>query len=316
MKPPVFIGSSRESESYVKIIEKELSQDLAIDKWYDGFFDPGTVTYEQLFRKSICYKYAIFVGGKDDLVERISTGEKSIKIRDNVYYELGLYAGILSPNRVFFFVHKDAKIATDFEGFTCLMFKDEQDVVKGCKTVLSQIKRKENESQVTLLPTVPQAVNYFNNYVKPVCEKLAIRSFVKIKRKDYYIKPNQSKLKIVFPDDLSLNWREYAKYYYSTNDYSIVRIKASYREFDVYARKNRIKKDKVFEGCMSVDAMTIVYDVIHAVMATGTLNATVDEQQARLKEARVFYSTLKKLVEENVYTKKLVEIVEPVWMKA
>ena len=315
MKPTVFIGSSTESVKYANCIKDELDDKLDITIWNDNFFEPGNVTYDVLYKKSICFKYAVFIGGKDDIVFRPSKQEEKIKPRDNVYYEMGLYAGILSPRRTFFFADREVQLASDFMGVTCFMFSNEQEVRENCQILLEKIMKEEENSELTLLPTVPGAVAYFNGFVRPACQKLQQDKKVQIGEKLFDIDPKKSELKIVFPEDLSVNWKDHAEIYYREHGYSRVDIDASYRTLDVQAEKEQIIKNGVFRGCMSVDAMQIVYQVIHEILNAGIAAPKSDEMTARKKEACVFYTTLKNLVLSDEYTRNMVKIVEPDWMR-
>lgn len=317
MKPPVFIGSSSESSEYAELIRQALDKELDITLWTDKrFFKPGSGTYETLYRKSICFKYAVFVAGKDDIVFRPLKRKLNFKARDNVYYEMGLYSGILSPGRTFFLVHKDVKIASDFLGVTCLKFSNTRELKEKCQDLLKRIKEKEEESAVTFLPTVPLAEAYYNNYIRPVCMDLLENHRVKIEDKEYQVDQTNLELKIVFPEKVSDDWHEYANLYYRQNNYSIAEIKAGYREFDVYVKKEEVTKNGIFRGCMSVDTMKIVYQVIHRVLSGGSFtDFEQDEMIARKKEACVFYDTLKKLIETGTCTRNIVKVIQPDWAK-
>ena len=165
MKPQVFIGSSSESVHIAEIVTRVLEPEYECVIWQNGFFELNKSTYDNLVEKSICFDYAVFVGGPDDFVERSSTGEKKVGIRDNVYLELGLYGGILSKERSYFLVHNNCKTATDLMGLTLLYYGDEKQAEECCKDIKKKIEKEEKLSRITLLPSTSLAFGYYENFL-------------------------------------------------------------------------------------------------------------------------------------------------------
>ena len=124
MKHRVFIGSSKESEEIAITVSEFLSGDYECVVWNNGFFGINKGTYESLAKNAVAFDYAIYIGGKDDLSVRLKSRKVKISPRDNVYLELGLYAGILSPARSYFLIDEKCKIASDLLGITVLRYSN------------------------------------------------------------------------------------------------------------------------------------------------------------------------------------------------
>jgi predicted nucleotide-binding protein len=114
----LFIGSSTEAIPLVKAIEVALaSEDIALRPWYEGVFEPSSMTLDTLITHAQEADFAVFVFGPDDHIVSRDTELKGP--RDNVVFELGLFMGRLERKRAFVISGPmDLKIPSDLAGLT------------------------------------------------------------------------------------------------------------------------------------------------------------------------------------------------------
>ncbi len=119
MKPRVFIGSSVEHVDLAYAVQEGLEYDVEATVWTQGVFQPSRGTMAALVDQLDVADFAIFVMAPDDLTamrkEIVST------VRDNVIFELGLFAGRLGQERCFIVTPRNADdlhLPTDLLGIT------------------------------------------------------------------------------------------------------------------------------------------------------------------------------------------------------
>jgi hypothetical protein len=96
----IFIGSSRESLEVARAVRAELADDYSITLWTDiDAFALGNTTIESLEKATTTNDFAILILEGNDIVQ--SRGDESVMPRDNVLFELGMFMGALSRQRVF-----------------------------------------------------------------------------------------------------------------------------------------------------------------------------------------------------------------------
>lgn len=112
----VFLGSSSEADSVMRSLEAQLSDRGFIPVPWQGSFGLARNTLSELWRWAHKVDFAVFVWAADSILE--DRGHRSWTTRDNVIYEAGLFAGVLSPKRVFLVVEagSDVKIPSDYLG--------------------------------------------------------------------------------------------------------------------------------------------------------------------------------------------------------
>ncbi len=97
-KPRVFIGSSSESKPIADQLQERLADSADVDVWDQNVFTPNTSIFESLIEIADKYDFAVFVFAKDD--DTIIRGRRKGKVRDNVLFEYGIFAGRLGKDRV------------------------------------------------------------------------------------------------------------------------------------------------------------------------------------------------------------------------
>src|SRR5438093_1454020 len=118
-RPSVFVASSSEGLDVAYAIQENLERDAETTVWPQGVFELSATNLTSLIKALARSDFGIFVFTPDDRV-RIRKTIKSA-VRDNVVFELGLFAGRLGPSRVFIVVPNranDLRIPTDLLGVT------------------------------------------------------------------------------------------------------------------------------------------------------------------------------------------------------
>ena len=118
-RPSVFVGSSVEGLPVAYAIQENLSHDGEVTVWPQGVFDLSKSTIQSLAEQLGKSDFGIFVFTPNDRTRL--RGKTSSTVRDNVVFELGLFAGRLDIERTFIVLPDDGKdlhIPTDLTGVT------------------------------------------------------------------------------------------------------------------------------------------------------------------------------------------------------
>ena len=116
MKPKVFIGSSVEGLNIAYAIQQNLTHCAEPTVWDQGIFELSKTTIENLIQAVERSDFGIFVFSPDD--ETLIRGKAYNTVRDNVMFEMGLFLGKLSREKVFFIIPEgiDLHLPTDLLG--------------------------------------------------------------------------------------------------------------------------------------------------------------------------------------------------------
>jgi hypoxanthine phosphoribosyltransferase len=119
-KPKVFVGSSKEQLAIANEIQRklELDNEAEVTIWTDNIFDLSTSTLEALEKALKSVHFGVFILAPDDRFK--IRGKNYAGPRDNVIFELGLFAGKLGYRRTFILQPKgqDLRLPTDLLGIT------------------------------------------------------------------------------------------------------------------------------------------------------------------------------------------------------
>lgn len=305
MKQKIFIGSSSESAKVATYVKKMMEPDYDCTVWNEGFFEMNESTYHNLVKRSIAYDYAIFIGGADDLIFRKSKKERRYGARDNVYFELGLYAGILSPERSFFLFHEKCKVASDLFGITLMSYSKEKDVEECCEKLKKQIEVEDQLSRITLLPSTSLAYGYYDNFIHGACRAIEEVEQLIVEGKEYQVASMKKSLEIVFPMTTVEDWKDWATLYYKRNRLEKVTLKNFPRDFSVYIDKDGLSNNelRVIDIPQTLRSSFYCVDQMAAKNYTGE---KVVSKSAKLREIRNFKKTLKMLILKDSYAKKYI----------
>jgi hypothetical protein len=129
MKPRLFIASSVERLDLAYAVQEGLEHDVEATVWSQGVFAPSRTVMASLVDELDQSDFGLFILAPDD-VTAIRDSKKPT-VRDNVVFELGLFAGRLGIDRCFLIVPRgveDLHLPTDLLGLTPATFEpDRQD---------------------------------------------------------------------------------------------------------------------------------------------------------------------------------------------
>lgn len=128
MKPRIFIGSSGESLDIAHSVQEALEPVADTIVWDQGVFQPSMTTLEAIFQALDSSDFGIFILGADDVTTLRGSQVKTA--RDNVLFELGIFAGRIGIGKTFFMVPDGVEgfhLPTDLLGITHLKFRANRD---------------------------------------------------------------------------------------------------------------------------------------------------------------------------------------------
>jgi predicted nucleotide-binding protein with TIR-like domain len=194
MKPKVFIGSSSESEGIAYALQENLDKHAEITVWSQGIFEISQSNLDSLIDALDNSDFGIFVLGADDIVNL--RGEEFQVARDNVIFELGLFAGRLGKERICIVMPNDQKgfrVPTDLLGLTPATFDPHRTddninaaVGPACNKISKAIKKfglkhQERETAAVgevhpsvLTPDSPLLNQLINSAIQMVCRAVSL----------------------------------------------------------------------------------------------------------------------------------------------
>lgn len=307
MKSRVFIGSSKESKENANKIKQYLEPDFECVVWTE-FFSLNRNTYDELFRKSIAFDFAIFIGGKDDLVTRQDDGTQKVSARDNVYLEFGLYAGILTPSRSFFLFDRDCEVASDLHGITIELYSDKNELKECCEKIRGQMREEEKLNRIQLRPSTGLAIGYFENFLKPVSHALLMLDKLKVDNKVFQVKQWEKILEVKIPKNVEQDWLSFAQRFYIENDVREISLNGGCREMRVKLDGDTFsneKKIRLLDVPQTVRAAFRALKLINGKDHTGFEEILT---LAKKKEVDNFVKTLDNLIRTDACAEKYVRI--------
>ena len=118
-KPTLFVGSSVEALAVAYAIQENLQHDAEVTVWPQGVFALSRTAMQSLAQVLEKSDFGIFVFAPDDQVRLRKRALGAV--RDNVIFELGLFAGRLGVDRSFIVIPaggKELHVPTDLTGVT------------------------------------------------------------------------------------------------------------------------------------------------------------------------------------------------------
>ncbi len=123
MKPPLFIGSSKESLDIAYALQENLEPVAEVTVWDQGIFTLSQPMISSLLKALDNSKFGVFILSPDDVTK--IRGKDYPTARDNLIFELGLFIGRLGLERTFFIIPQDSKdihLPSDILGLTPAYF--------------------------------------------------------------------------------------------------------------------------------------------------------------------------------------------------
>ena len=307
MKKKVFIGSSSESANIAEKIKDCFQTEYDCVIWKDDFFQLNQSTYETLLKKSIYFDYAIFVGGKDDFVRRYSNQKTKKAVRDNVYFELGLYTGILSKDRTFFFVHSEVKIATDLLGITILKYDQPNDIISGCQRIHERMKEEDTINRIMLLPSTSLAISYYKNFLKPLGDVVSEYEKIYYDGKGYNI--NSWHMSIILPQNCNIDWRIWASQFYKYRKVTNYEIMGKLRNFSVKMYADKLSNEHELSLLDVPQSLSTSFEAVELVTGKDYIGNTEELSYMKEKEVQNFILALYNLISNNPILNRKIEII-------
>jgi predicted nucleotide-binding protein/hypoxanthine phosphoribosyltransferase len=123
VRPRLFIASSSEGLDVARIIQLQLERDADSILWTDAVFAPTEYALESLERQLDTVDCGVFVLTPDDLTR--ARGAQKRSPRDNVIFELGLFAGRLGRRRAVIILPRGVglKLPSDLLGVNTVTYE-------------------------------------------------------------------------------------------------------------------------------------------------------------------------------------------------
>lgn len=314
MKPRIFIGSSTEGLFAAAYIKNYFSPDYDCVIWNEDVFKYNKSFLETLLNSASLFDFGFLIFTKDDV--SLSRDIVFDTARDNVIFEYGLFLGRLGIDRAFVVVEKDAKIPSDFLGYTLTQMETEKDATGKTKVKkdqfvpeLEKLKRQIDDyvrlGHLGLLPSTVIAISYFENFVKLVADWLNENTgAIPCGDKTY----KTAKLKIVIPSNFDADLKKRAALYYRKLGLAETSFPSRGRSYPVHLAE------------MANDDEVIIYDMpsilngidkaIDMYFRVGHIGKTEDQQLAEDREMGNFVRVLTLLIQEDAFCRDCVEIVD------
>jgi CAP12/Pycsar effector protein, TIR domain len=155
--PPgrIFVGSSTEGLPVARKLQASLAEEFDVEIWNQGtVFGLGRSTLEALENAVDEYDFGIFVFTPDD--ELFSRGSSKPVVRDNVVFEMGLFAGRLGRTRAFVVKPRGdvVSLPSDLAGITTASYDSESRnlaaaVEPACESIRTAVRLANQPMQPT-----------------------------------------------------------------------------------------------------------------------------------------------------------------------
>jgi predicted nucleotide-binding protein len=118
--PVLFVGSAVEDIPVAEAIQVQLDYVAEVELWREGTFVPSGFALASLLDSARRVDFALMIASPVD--STVTRGTNRPVARDNVIFELGLFAGVLGRERSFLLTPRgtDLRLPTDLGGMTPL----------------------------------------------------------------------------------------------------------------------------------------------------------------------------------------------------
>ncbi len=313
MKPKIFIGSSTEGLEVAKRIKEYFSGDYDCYLWNDNIFKNNTSFLETLVKAASLFDFGFMVFSADD--KTIVRDKHFETARDNVLFEYGLFLGRMGVERAFIISQDGVKIPSDMLGITRVKYNVEDNgdkrnaATKTLEDVLGNLKKQIDENVhlhgLGLLPSTVIAYLYFDNFVKVTAEWIVNKApALEVNGKIY----KRGKLKIKMPDNLEEDIKRDATVFYKSQRLSEYQIETAHRNYMVhYAVSTDNNTLEIYDMPTILNGL---YKAIDIYFHQGFVGKTEERRLAEGREMRNFYNVLQYLINNDAYSKGVVEIIK------
>lgn len=314
MKSRIFIGSSTEGLYAAEYIKLYFSPDYDCVIWNEDIFKYNKSFLETLLNSASLFDFGFLIFTKDDV--SLSRDIVFETARDNVIFEYGLFLGRLGIDRAFVVVEKDAKIPSDFLGYTLTQMETEKDaagkdIVKEVQFLpeLEKLKRQIDDyvrlGHLGLLPSTVIAISYFENFVKLVADWLNENTgAIPCGEKTY----KTAKLRIVIPSNFDADLKKRAALYYRKLGLAESSFPSRGRSYPVHLAEMANGDEVIIYDMPSI--LNGIDKAIDMYFRVGHIGKTEDQQMAEDREMSNFIRVLTLLIQEDAFCRDCVEIID------
>lgn len=318
MKPRIFIGSSADNLSILKIISASLSTIGNCIEWPDAFTQNKS-NLDSLMIQTRLSDFSVLLAMKQDIM--VKKGKSLIVARDNIIFEFGLFLGSTGINKAFLIAEEGIDLPSDLDGITVQKFtlveNKYNSLDKICQNVIENIQKQSKGSDLGLLPSTALAVGYYNGFIKRVCEDLHHTGKMMSEKEEFNVTNFQ--FKIIIPNNLDDN---------GIDDFKVLYNKRHGLTDASTIGKAGIKRGYPLAFKIDVDEDMTKGSTHHLIDIPSTLNTIVEcmkiymphiqigkneeIEELEAKELNNFAKVLKYLISKNTSTKNNVTVVENV----
>lgn len=318
MKPRIFIGSSADNLSTLKIISGSLSTIGNCIEWPDAFTQNKS-NLDSLMIQTRLSDFSVLLAMKEDIA--IKKGKSVSIARDNIIFEFGLFLGSTGINKAFLIAEEEIDLPSDLDGITIEKFTLKQNkynsLEKVCQHVIQNIQKQSKGSDLGLLPSTALAVGYYNGFIKRVCEDLHHTGKMISGNEEFNV--TKFEFKIIIPTDLDAN---------GIDDFKVLYNKKHGLSDASTIGKAGIKRGYPLAFKIDVDEDMTKGSTHHLIDIPSTLNTIIecmkiymphiqigknDEiEELEAKELNNFAKVLRYLISKNASTKNNVTVIENV----
>jgi len=236
----IFIASSSEGFHYAEAVQGLLEEkQFDAITWKDAEFHVGNTIIESFEKIKYLYDYAIFIFHPDDELNFRNSELKSV--RDNVIFELGLFAGVLGIKKCFVLVPKNITIKqpSDLMGILNAHYKydkNDNNIPKTMRTSISKIIRSIEQVQIEEVKSSTLIRGDYRNFIADASVSLDILDFEMYEEwVKNIMRAKRVKEELLYWERNTANrWIEYEKY--------------TIKKFDHLTKLSNFLKDKFREA--------------------------------------------------------------------
>src|ERR1035441_1838712 len=164
-KIKVFVGSSVGGLSHARAVKQNLDYDAWVRLWNQGIFRTGSYPLDDLIAALDDADFGAFIFLPEDILilNRQNQSVETKAVRDNVIFELGMFAGRLGRDRIFMIKPrgKELHLPSDLSGVNLSDFTDDPNLLSALGTAADEIlarirklgpKAASRESQAPATP--------------------------------------------------------------------------------------------------------------------------------------------------------------------
>lgn len=304
LKKRVFIGSSNESKNVATMIKEHIEMDSNYECiLWNTIFDLGLTNYENLLRKAITFDYAIFVVSPDDTVIRESKKEKTIKTRDNIALEIGLFTGEIGKRCVYILKHDSCALPTDILGYVYVPYNDEtlkdpRQFNNCCRIIKEAMDRESKTLKISLKPANGLAKGYYENFIAPTVDMIQNAPSLVIGDKTFALKEKDIKINVVIPNISEGNIIAWKKQFIRANKLIDATLKLNDKSrYIIVSNDFDETSDNLHIYDIPATLNTSFLSVDMLLGAGEYIGSAEDQRIVKKMEVNSFYLTLKTLVE-------------------